>query len=262
MIRPRAVLAALLPAALLASAAPAPASASATDEAPPDAPRTAQAGSVRIAFDGRTATLRAPERVGERARIRVRCGSQTLARKAIGTATARVRPRQRLALRLSRAVPDAEWCAYEILAGATDDAYLRPSGAGALRPASPAPPAALTPQTPGVRAATTTDVAPSDVVPSGGKADFLVAGSILTVRFAGPTTGSRLLTLVCGTADKAIGVRTIAVQGGRRVLTADLAADLAAARWCLVEQDDGGRDVLGADLQPSGATPPQVPSAP
>lgn len=261
MNRRHAVLAALLPAALLASAAPAPALASA-DEVPPDAPRTAQAGSVRIAFDGRTATLRAPERVGERARIRVRCGSQTLARKAIGTATARVRPRQRLALRLSRAVPDAEWCAYEILAGATDDAYLRPSGAGALRPAQVAPPAALTAQTPGVRAATTTDVAPSDLVPSGGKAEFLVAGSTLTVRFAGPTTGSRLLTLACGTADKAIGVRTIAVQGGRRVLTADLAADLTAARWCLVEQDDGGRDVLGVDLQPSGATPPQVPSAP
>lgn len=126
MIR-RALLSAALSLPLATVLATAPAAA---------AERVAQAGtSVRIALDGREVRLRAPSGMPRGGVVEVLCGVGRVSRREPARATRPARPRQRLRLRLSRAVPDAEWCGYRVYVPGDDFGEGEfPSGAGVLQP--------------------------------------------------------------------------------------------------------------------------------
>jgi len=199
----------------------------------------------------------------------VLCGAGKVTGAEPAKASSPARPRQPLRLRLSRAVPDAEWCGYYVyVPGDGFDEGEFPSGAGVLQPriGPPPPPLApLTPQTPGVRIGVTTEADEldgSDLLGEPGDATFLTAGNVLTVRLAEPRPRSTIVNLGCGAGDRVLGGRSMAIQGARRVFTIDAGADLGGAAWCIIEDGLFGDDLAAALLQPSGAVPSQVPSAP
>ena len=184
---------------------------------------------ARFTLDGRVATVVLPKPLAPGKVLRVRCGRESLVRQAVGAGRARGRGLRTVRVRLRGKLEDAEWCEY--------DGPRRRDGAAALAPGAPA--FERVTRGPGVREA------PGDDHRGGGT--FLLRGSLLTVELNRPFARSQLAWLGCGAGENPIAGRRIAVRAGQRVLSADLEADTAAARWCIVEAP-GGTDLTVAEL--------------
>jgi len=204
---------------------------------------------VALRLDGRTFALRIPRTFALRgAGLRVKCGREL--RGAARTAearAARVRPGQRLRLRLPRDVSaGAEFCAFVETGRDKEDAVY---GVAALRPAGMPAPAPLIPG-PGVRQGATSSA--DNFEGEDGDATFLLRESTLTVRVTRAFAHSSLITLGCeGQDDRQAGFRTLAVGRGRRSLTADIAVPAGLTPTvCLIEDDLSGGDIAVAAIAP------------
>lgn len=234
----RAVLAATL--ILLTSAAPAQA-----------APRVATTSEgVTLTLDEQTLTMRVPATVRAGSELQLRCGhGWTFAEGK----RAAVRPGEDVIVRLTRALPAAEWCAFETEHDGDD--RPQPYGAGTLEPRLvPAPPPVQ--PGPGVRTGAA-ELANDDALSGSGSTPprFLLAGRTLTVHLPAPFRSSTLVSLACmpfGLEDLDFIPRaTVAVDRGQRTVTAELVeGDLSSLTGCLIEDDLGGGDIAGTDLGP------------
>ncbi len=240
---PRSYAVAILAAGALVTVAPAAGAATQTG-------RTSEG--VRFTLDGRVVSLRVPAHTPRGATLRVACGSQSSLRRDFATAARRVRPRQRLRLRLRGPLGPVEWCTFAVNARNVDLQTL-PSGAAVMHPRPSLPPAPLQPG-PGVREAVTTDedeVQGNALEGRDGEARFLLSGSTLTVRLSGVSIDrSTTVALVCGAGNSARNsrVRIVAVGRGRRVITADIGPERSRrSEWCLLESGVfGAGDIVGA----------------
>jgi hypothetical protein len=202
--------------------------------APAAGPAGVTAEGTRITLERRIATMRVPPRIDGVVRLRIECGRGTSLRRGAGVVTAR--GGERVAVRLNRAVPRADFCAF-VVKSVAERAQLahgaarlgrRPRAVTTVRPG------------PGVRVGET----------SGG-ARFRLHDRRVTVALRRALRVSQALTVACGLADGTIGFRTVVADPGDRTWTVDLRIDGSDAEYCLIE--DG---VTGSDLAVAAMGPP------
>lgn len=194
---------------------------------------------ARFTLSGRTVTIVLPSPLAPGATVRAACGRRGQARTWVGRGRGRGHGLRTVRVRLHVAPSGAEWCRYRRRGGGGGAAGLA-SGVPAPAPVQPGP---------GVREARTTDddeLDGSELEGDDGDARFLQRGAVLTVELRRAFPRSAVVDLVCGTRDRAIGLRAVAVRAGDRTVTADLEGDLSGARWCIVEEDAG--DIAAASF--------------
>lgn len=183
----------------------------------------------RFTLAGRLATVvlarpLAPGRV-----LRLECGREGRARRAIARGRAEGRGLRTLRIRLRGALAGPEWCEF--------DGPRQRRGAATLSPGAPAVP----PLAPGP------DVREAQAEERNGGGRFLVRGSVITVEMGRPFRRSIVAGVACGAGDSALGYRRVAVAAGQGTITVDAEGDLAGAEWCVLEAP-GGSDYLEAAI--------------
>ena len=202
---------------------------------------------TRIVLDGRTATLRVPARIRGVVGVEVQC-ARSSARLTRAEGTAKARGGRRVAVRLDRPAPGADYCAFAI--SSLDDDVQLAHGAARL---GRHPRAVTTVRPgPGVRMGETSDD-DGDFEGRPGDARFLLDGARLTVALRRAFTVSQAVTFACGAGESAVlGVRTVVADPGDRTLTVDFGRDASDAEFCLVEDGLSGSDIAVAAMGPPG----------